>query len=685
MAAPLLLGLSNEAARAASLLDLDIDALSQIEVRSATGFKMPARDAPAVVTVLTAAQIEALGALSLEEALQGIVGLHITPKNRNPNFVIRGVATFDNPEVLVTLNDVPINQVLTGALGLGVQLPLAAVERIEVVRGPGSAVFGADAFTGVINIVTRDPMREPETVAGMNLGAFGARGAWVRSSTRVADWGLMLSAQTQRSDGDRGRRVQADQQTEFDAIFGSKASLAPGSLDTQYRVSNFHAELSRPNLQVRLWHYRADRLGNAWGVGGALDPTASTDVRQSLGELRWQLPGSSAELSSSLRASWMHFWFDAQYKVFPPGTTLPVDEDGVLFGPGKSRLFTFTEGAIGNPGLVENDYRLEWESNYAGWDGHRLRLALGLSQQNFHAWESKNFSNGGPAGILRDVTNTPYVYEPDLSRRNRYLSLQDVWHVSEGIDVTLGVRADHYNDFGSSVNPRASLVWRHTPSLSSKWLYGQAFRAPSMKEQYVASNPLNLGSKSLQPERVQTLEWQGDWIVGPNFSTRLAVFHNRFSELIRLVSKVYRNVGELSGPGFELEFDWRAFEACRFALNYAYQRIADEHGQPAPLAPRQTLNLIAEQRLSPALKLNGQLRWVGERPREAGDMRSGLPAYRLLDLGLQWQPAASAWSWRLGLRNALDAKATEPTDSSALQGDNPLAGREWRLDFRMAF
>ncbi|MDC8773739.1 TonB-dependent receptor plug domain-containing protein [Roseateles albus] len=671
--------------RAASLLDLDIDALSQLDVRSATGFKMPAREAPAIVSIVTASQIEAMGARTLEEALTGVAGLHISPKNRQPLFVIRGMYTFDNPQVLVTLNDVPINQVFTGALGAGVRLPLAGVERIEVVRGPGSAVFGADAFAGVINIVTRDPMREPETAAGVSAGAFNSAGLWARKTSKFADWGLMLSAEVQRSDGDRARRIPADQQTEFDGIFGSQASLAPGALDTQYRLSNVHVELARADLQLRLWHYRADKMGAAWGIAGALDPSSQSEARQSLAELRWQLPGGSDALRSVLRASWGQHWFDANYRVFPAGAVLPVNTRGELFGAGESSLFTFKDGAIGNPGSEENSYRLDWESQYLGWDGHRLRLAFGVNRQDFHAWESKNFSNGGPVGILVDVTGTPAVYAPDLSRSTRYMSLQDVWRLNDAAEVTLGLRADRFSDFGTTINPRASLVWRHAPELVSKWLYGSAFRAPSMKEQFVASNPVNIGSKTLRPEKVDTLEWQIDWTAGPTFNPRLALFYYEMKDLIRLVQGTYKNVGELSAPGVELELDWRATESSRLAFNYAYQRAKDGNGDPAPFAPRHSLSLSLDQRLLPSLTANGQARWVGDRPRPAGVTKSPLPAYALLDLGLRWQAPGEPWSCSMGLKNALNARATEPLDSQAIPGDAPMPGREWRLDFRMAF
>lgn len=680
------LGMAAMPARGAgSLLDLDLDSLSLLEVRSATGFKMAARDAPAIVSIVTAAQIEAMGANTLEEALQGVAGLHIAPKNRQPLFVIRGMYTYDNPQVLVTLNDVPINPVFTGSLGAGVKLPLAAVERIEVVRGPGSAVFGADAFAGVINIVTRDPMREPESQAGLSLGAFRSADLWMRRTTRVGDWGLMLAAELQRSEGDRERRIEADQQTEFDRLFGSHASRAPGALDTQYRLGSLHVELARADLQLRLWHYRADRMGAAWGIAGALDPDSRTEARQSLAELRWQLPGATEHFNALLRASWSNYWFFANYQVFPAGALLPVNAQGDLFGAGESRLFRFEQGAIGNPGSDEDSLRLDAEAHYSGWAGHRLRLAAGASHVKFHAWEAKNFSNGVAAGQLVDVTGTPFVYAPDLQRRNRYLSLQDVWRLNEQAELTLGLRVDRYNDFGTTRNPRASLVWRHSPVLSSKWLYGQAFRAPSMKEQFVASNPVNLGSKTLTPERVRTWEWQLDWSAGTDFNARLAFFHYRMSDLIRLVSGVYRNVGQLSAPGAELELDWRPSDHSHVRLNHSVQRARDAEGHVAPYAPRQISSLALEHRLGAGLSLQAQARWVGARPRLNADTRVPLPAYRQLDVQLRWQPAGADWSASLGLRNALNAAATEPADSNSIVGDVPLAGRAWRLDLRRSF
>lgn len=667
-----------------SLLDLDLDALTRLEVRSATGFRMSAREAPAVVSVITSQQMAALGAWTVEEALQGVPGLHVSAKNRNALFVIRGMYTFDNPQVLVTLNDVPVNEPFSGALGSGLQIPLSAVERVEVVRGPGSAVFGADAFAGVLNIVTRDPLHEPESAAGVSLGDFRSGGWWVRKTTRLGEWGLMAALEGRRTSGDRGRVIPSDLQTFFDQIFGSRATLAPGPLDTQHRSTNLHVELARSDLQLRLWHYRADGMGAAWGAAGALDPASTADSRQTLMEMRYTLPGSSADSQQMLQASWTNFWYDSRYHVFPAGAVLPVNAAGDLFGPGAS-LMRFDEGVIGNPGNELNIYRLGWEWNFKPSPAHRWRLALGAVRQRFHAWEAKNFSNGGHPGQLLDVTGTPYVYAPDLKRSFRYVSVQDVWRWSPQAELTLGVRADDYSDFGRTINPRASLVWQHGPTLSSKWLYGRAFRAPSMKEQYVASNPVNIGSKTLKPETVQTWEWQLDWTPSAQFSARLALFRYAMRDLIRLTSGVYRNVGSLRGPGAETELEWRPSEATRLGLVHSLQRAHEDQGQPAPYAPRQTLQLSLDQRLGSDWQLNVQQRFVGQRPREPGNDTAPLPSYRRLDLNLRHQPPGSAWSWSLGLRNALNQAASEPVDTDAIPGDAPQAGRQWRLDARVRF
>src|SRR3990172_3425491 len=128
-------------------------------VSIATGQRQLLSQAPSTASVITAADIESMGAADLDQVLETVPGLHVSnsPILYNPLYVIRGIYSAANPQVLVLINGIPItnlfhgdrNQIWGGML-------VKHITRIEVVRGPGSALYGADAFADTINIITKD-------------------------------------------------------------------------------------------------------------------------------------------------------------------------------------------------------------------------------------------------------------------------------------------------------------------------------------------------------------------------------------------------------------------------------------------------------------------------------------------------------------------------------------------------
>lgn len=127
-------------------------------VSIATGVAQPLRQSPAIASVITAADIAAIGATELNEVLETVPGLHVgvSGVGYKPIFSIRGIHTQTNPQVLVLVNGIPIKNVFDGSLGASWgRMPVTGIARIEVIRGPGSALYGADAFSGVINIITK--------------------------------------------------------------------------------------------------------------------------------------------------------------------------------------------------------------------------------------------------------------------------------------------------------------------------------------------------------------------------------------------------------------------------------------------------------------------------------------------------------------------------------------------------
>src|SRR5574337_1806620 len=164
-------------------------------VSIATGSVQPVARAPAIATVITAADIEAVGARTVDEALVMVPGLHVSRSSYfyNSIYAFRGIQTQYNPQVLVLVNDVPQTSIFGGDRGTAWgSVPVELISRIEVMRGPGSALYGADALTGVINIVTKSP---DELKGSRVYGSYGTyQSGDLMASHAASDGPLQLAA-----------------------------------------------------------------------------------------------------------------------------------------------------------------------------------------------------------------------------------------------------------------------------------------------------------------------------------------------------------------------------------------------------------------------------------------------------------------------------------------------------------
>ena len=143
----------------------------------ATGTQQPISRAPAVADVVTSDDIKAMGATNLDQVLETIPGIHVSVSSYrfNPIYSIRGIGSDIDPQVLVLVNGIPLTQLFQGDRGIRSSLPVANIARVEVIRGPGSAVYGADAFAGVINVITKKADDINGTEAGLRAGSFDSQ------------------------------------------------------------------------------------------------------------------------------------------------------------------------------------------------------------------------------------------------------------------------------------------------------------------------------------------------------------------------------------------------------------------------------------------------------------------------------------------------------------------------------
>lgn len=681
------------------LYNLSLEELSQIQVSIATGNNTPLGKAPAVASVVYAAEIEAMGARNLDEVLETLPGLHVSLSSLSrldSVYSIRGIHTGFNPQVLLLLDGVPVQFSVQSGRPTLFRLPVTSIERVEIIRGPGSAVYGADAYAGVINVITKDARSIASTSVGMRTGSFNSRDAWLQTAGDWQGLGLALTMTYQSTDGDNSRRVNSDQQTILDSVLGTHASLAPGALSTGYEILDTHLSITGDSFRANLWNWQSRDAGEGAGGAQALDPWGHDDSRLTRGDLNIDL-FKSGWWDNSLRLSYMDYHIQTHFKLFPDGAVLPVGSDGNLDFATPAGIVSFPDGLFGNPGGHATDGQLEFISTYTGWDSHRLRLATGARRQAMSASETKNFGPGVidgsqpvVTGKLVDLTGTEGIYMDDQARRLGYFSLQDEWQMLENLEFTAGLRYDRYSDFGGTTNPRLALVWSATDNLTAKLLYGSAFRAPSFAELYLKNNPVSLGNPELVPEKIDTREASVNYRLG-ELETTLTAFTYKARDMIDFVldanttTKTAQNVRDQDGRGYELEVLWKPAASLHLSASYSRQWSEDSHsGATIPDAPGEQFKANLTWLPATDWSLAAQLAAIGKRARSTSDARASIADYTRLNLNLTRKNLAPGLDLSLAMRNAANTDEREPS-TGAIAEDYPLESRSYWLGLTYNF
>ncbi|MCF6209625.1 MAG: TonB-dependent receptor [Gammaproteobacteria bacterium] len=676
---------------AAQSLDED-DAFMMMDeemISIATGGLQPLSQAPAVATVITNRDIEAMGARNLDEVLETVPGLHVSYASLylNPIYSIRGIRTDTNPHVLMLVNGVPLTNLYQGNRGSFSTLPIENVARVEVIRGPGSAVYGADAFSGVINVITKGAGEIDGTEVMGEIASFGTRRTALLHGQQFGKMALAFYLGYQQTDGDDGRMIEEDAQTPLDRSLGTTASLAPGSLDTRGKRLDIRLDAKRDHWQLRLWNWRLQDMGVGPGLAQALDPTGRVDFSNYLTDVTYDNPDFARDLGLRATLSYMDTSGKSRQRLFPAGTRLPIGSDGNINSAGS--FVDFPDGFIGNPSIDEQHWRLDSSLFYTALQHHRLRLGMGASLGRFQASETKNFGPGVINGTLTDVTGTPYIFMGDQERQAYYLSLQDEWQFAPDWNLTAGVRYDNYSDFGDTVNPRLALVWQSLYNLTTKLLYGRAFRSPSFQELFNKNNPVAIGNEDLKPETIETFELAFDYQPTFDIHMTLNLFSYEIKDLIEFVptggEEVAENVGRQKGRGLEWELAWDVSSAVDIRANYAFQDARDVATDEAAVGvPRHQFYLRGDWRFVPQWSIDGRFNWISSRARPADDPRSALGGYRTVDLFLRRTDIFGKGELGFMVRNLLDQDRREPSPQ-AIPNDYPLEGRSYSVTLKLHF
>ncbi|HKO92651.1 MAG TPA: TonB-dependent receptor, partial [Polyangiaceae bacterium] len=541
---------NNSAANSESELEgVDLLQLLNVEVSTASKTAERVADAPAIITVITAEEISRWGYQSVSEALQHVLGFYLIDDHILPNAGVRGVAGglgSESGSIKVMIDGASVAFRSTSGNWLGVELiPLGSVRQIEVIRGPASALYGADAFLGVVNIITIAPDEIPLIAVRGQVGVVGDNPGGQFDLVGGKRWGafdLLLGAAGELEDRS-GLHMPSV----------SPAPTIPSYSDRNQPAKNL--ERKSLVLQTRLGYRTAKGQlvlqGFASGIerGGDFAPwaqlTNGTDAQGrpvgtviNLGQYRITANGS-LELTSELNLS-------AQATYFQGGVLGDdrVEVDNDLYWVRRRMAYRGLEATIESRWVPRSDFNLI------------VGAETVVDQETLPVPERISKDTGELLGAV-----TPHD-TATLSNIGAFVSAN--WKAWDPLlKLTGGVRFDQHSDYGSQLNGRLGATSQWASFLTTKLLYGSAFKAPS--PYLVYAEPLRagdvIGERDLKPQHVDTLEFQALFEFGPLLNLSSGVSYSQIRDKAEFAPQglnlTAKNVAEQNSLTWETRADVR--------------------------------------------------------------------------------------------------------------------------------
>jgi iron complex outermembrane receptor protein len=717
------------------LLAMDLAELMDIPIESASGIEESLRDAPAAMLVINAEDIRRRGYTSLDEIFADVPGFDAVTAGGTQHLIAyqRGYRTPFMQRTLFMIDGVVDNHLWTHGSVISRQYPLSAIERIEILYGPSSAVYGPNAFLGIVHIITKDGKQlndgEQQAEVNLTLGSYQSRGIDASIQGKQGGWRYSLAAKGFISD-----------EPDLD-------DYAPWGFLTEHWLNNRDA-----------WGAVLDESHDGMNYGEFHDPTRDWGVLANvayrdvtLGLIAWETaegygPFYAAEhvqpnafwKHNALQTYLRHHWdVNEKLKV----ETLGLYHENRLWGTWVEATVDWDDDRYSYLSISDwnsqnhswlfkqdYDYRLSETLRLTGgikYEAKTLTKAYDLCSYWTGAYCSTDSGDTGPyeqgAGIFHSTDPAVVIAPGTLSdmpadnlakTRDVGVYLQGIWQRQDWRWVG-GLRYDRNSMYGSSINPRISTIYQFSDKTTVKLLYGEAFQEPS---------PIQLwggwigraGNPDLQPESAKNLElvWlhqSGNWLHD------VSLFAARYNNVIKEEAE---NAG--SRDVFGLEYRGRfAFDNVIDAapdisghLYYTYTRsdssIQYDHANAEWIDGAAELGDIAPHKINLGLDVpfnqnwyaNLRVNYVSARdlylrnPLRAAGRKAD--AYTVFHLAVGYQ--AKPWTLSLKVANLFDTDYYHPGVEQADSGDDfsqralgfrnsliPQPGRSFWLNARWRF
>jgi len=610
----------------------------------------PVIEAPASVSFITAEEIARFGYRTLADILRGVRGMYVT---NDRNFSFMGVRGFGKPgdynsRILLLVNGHRVNDNVFGQASIGAEFGLdpAMFERVEIIRGPASSLYGDSAFFAVVNVITRSGASFDGASIVVETGTLGTRLVRASAGRRLANGvDLALSGTYEHSDG-----VSRLYFPEFDTP-DTNNGVAEG-LDRE-GVKQAYGRLTFKGLDVT----------GAYGTRQRDVPTASADTL--FNQQIWREDATDR-----------HTLLDAQYGRSVRDTRLTFRASYDRFS--YSGTFPFVVEPDDTPTLVGIVAGLgtRWSVS-----GGATRVFRGRQTVRAGVEFIDNLNQNQTARYIGDPVP---VFDLQRSSRQHAVYVQDEIRLGQSVIVNAGLRYDGYEEF-VRVSPRAALIVLPSSVQSFKYLYGSAFRAPNEYE----LNAVYFGDRvrSLRPESIDTHEVVWERYVNDRLRTSVSTYWYKADRLITttlddstLLGVSFINQGQVRAKGLEIEAQMRFTGELRALVSYALQSAVD---QQTHLELPNSSRHVAKARISlpgptPRSFVSVEGRYLSRRTTLAG---SEVAAAATVNLHVV-QPLGRAWELFGGVRNLFDAEYSDPVSGQHRQEAIQQNGRTARIGLR---
>ena len=642
---------------------LDVALTQSEEVTAASRSTEGVDEAPSSVSIIPQRELQALRYPTIAEALRGVPGVYGWNDRSYQTIGFRGLGRLGSygNRVLVLVDGHPLNDDWLGSsyVGYDGRVGLEDVERIEVVRGPGSVLYGTGAFSGVINLVTRAPTSRGGE-ASVSTAESGVARARFRANIPLASGSLWTSVAAARGAGRNFHFPELDQSAR------GADGFEAGTVEGRFQRAWFSAG----------WYLQTHHKRLPTGEYETLLADPRTEQTDSRATLELKAEPSFGPVRSLTRVHANHYRFDGGYAR--------ASEDGGL------------ERDAFRGSWVGLEQRLELSPSSA------FKLTVGGEGQAHFQVEQRG----------RDEARA-FLDDSRPFQVGAAYALLDV-NADQRLHVSAGARLDAYSTFGSSLNPRLAVVAKPYATGNTKLMLGKAFRAPSVYELYYSDGGITqVESPDIEPESIYSAELEHSHRFSPTVSATAAVFGN-FVRNVVLTSgngeqadplRYVNSPAPIATLGAELGLrrDWR--QGYMLALSYSFQRS----------------RFLASDALSDllAFEKSSEFRRVSNSPEHLGSIKGALPIlgrHLLLASRLSWETgrydrnelrsdaaqgqtdAFAIWdvvltgreerhrvSWAAGVYNAFDWRYSLPVSAEFSQRTIQQDGRTFLLSADVAF